>query len=95
MINTGGSIQEYDAKLFQSMYVVYNGPSKLIQSNMQPGECFGFIGNKATVTIKLLGSVFVDSLTMEHIPSKLSPLGNIKSAPKEFFVCVIIIYFKI
>lgn len=89
--NSGGSIYEYNAILITSMFtiLVYNGPKKLIQSSMQPGECFGFVGDKASVTIKLLGSVFVDSITVEHIPSRLSPLENIKSAPKEFVVCVI------
>lgn len=69
--------------------LIQNGPTNLIQSNMHPGECFGFIGDKASVTIQLLGTVFVDSITVEHIPCQLSPSGNIESAPKEMFVCVI------
>lgn len=69
--------------------LIQNGPHKLIQSNMEPGECFGFPGDKASITIKLLGFVFVDSVTVEHILRQLSPLDNIKSAPKKFVVCVI------
>lgn len=89
--SSGGSIYNYNAKLFTTMFglLVYNGPRKIIQSNMKPSECFAFHGEQASVTIKLLGPVFIEAISLEHISQELLPNENLLNAPKEFSVYVI------
>ena len=65
-----------------------NGPEKLIQTLMHPGECFRFKGKEATVFIRLIGKSILDSVTIEHIPKKMSPTSEVKSAPRTFAVSV-------
>lgn len=72
-----------------------NGPEKLIQAPMHPGECFRFKGKAASVFIRLIGKAILDSVTVEHIPKKMSPTGEVKSAPRMFSVSVNIFPFTV
>lgn len=72
-----------------------NGPEKTIQATMHPGECFTFRGNKATVFIRLVCNAIVDAVTVEHLTAKMSPTGDVSSAPKEFSVSVNIFPFSL
>lgn len=65
-----------------------NGPEKVIQSTMHPGECFRFQGNKGTVYIRLANDAILDAVTVEHLTMQMSPTGEVSSAPKEFSVSV-------
>lgn len=65
-----------------------NGPEKLIESLTQYGECFTFKGKQATVLIRLFASAFLDAVTIEHIPRKMSPSEDVTSAPRKFSVSV-------
>lgn len=57
-----------------------NGAHRAIQPSIQPGECFAFTG-PGELVIKLIKTVFIDAVTVEHIPAQISPDGNILSAP--------------
>lgn len=63
-----------------------NGPCTMIQSSSDLGECWAFKGNKGTAIIKLLGRVRINAVSIEHISPKISPTGDIVTAPKEFSV---------
>lgn len=67
-----------------SKYFV-NGAQSVIQPSILPGECFAFTG-KGEVTIKLIGDVFIDAVSIEHIHPNMSPIGIIVSAPNIFSV---------
>lgn len=62
-----------------------NGAHRVIQPSVQPGECFAFHG-PGEVIIKLIRTVFIDAVAIEHIPPQISPDGNISSAPGCFDV---------
>lgn len=62
-----------------------NGAQHVIQPSIYPGECFAFTG-AGEITIKLIGDVFIDAVSIEHILPNMSPDGHIKSAPHEFNV---------
>lgn len=64
------------------------GPEKIIEKFMEPGECFRFKGQKATVFIRLLADAFLNAATIEHITPQLSLTGDILSAPRVFNVSV-------
>ncbi|KAF2893224.1 hypothetical protein ILUMI_12943 [Ignelater luminosus] len=63
-----------------------NGPRSIIQPTVLPGECWAFKGTSGAVTIKLLGPVFINGVSLEHISKAISPSGEIDSAPKEFSI---------
>lgn len=65
-----------------------SGPEKIIEKSMEPGECFRFKGQKATVFIRLVADAFLDSAAIEHITPQLSLTGDISSAPRVFNVSV-------
>ncbi|KAF5280678.1 hypothetical protein FQA39_LY05326 [Lamprigera yunnana] len=63
-----------------------NGPRQIIQPNVLPGECWAFKGSKGSVVLKLLGPVFIESVSLEHISKSISPTGQIDTAPKNFSI---------
>ncbi|XP_031348875.1 SUN domain-containing protein 1-like [Photinus pyralis] len=63
-----------------------NGPRQILQPGVLPGECWAFKGSTGYALIKLLGPVFIDSVSIEHISKAISPTGKIDTAPKEFAV---------
>ncbi|XP_037912160.1 SUN domain-containing protein 3 isoform X2 [Hermetia illucens] len=65
---------------------VQNEPGNLIRESLSPGDCYAFKGTNSTVTIRLMTKVYIDSVTVQHIPENLAPDGNISSAPKDFSV---------
>lgn len=60
-----------------------NGALRMIQPSVEPGECFAFSG-RGEVVIALIKSVFIQAISVEHIPKQISPDGNISSAPTGF-----------
>lgn len=62
-----------------------NPPRRIIQPSVFPGECFSFNG-KTSIVIKLMGKIFIDAVSLEHIPLELSPDKKNLSAPKEFLI---------
>lgn len=97
--NSGGRVAGLgpDTELFYSCNIFLqligcpfkrNGPEKLIEPLTQYGEFFRFKGKKASVFIKLFHKAFLDSVTVEHIPRKMSPTEEVTSAPRNFSVSV-------
>ncbi|XP_013115796.1 SUN domain-containing protein 5 [Stomoxys calcitrans] len=66
-----------------------NPPIKLLQSGMEPGNCFTFKNDEANVTIQLAHSIFIDEILLDHITKKQSPIGDTSSAPKDFRIVAI------
>lgn len=62
-----------------------NGPNRAIQPSIYPGECFAFTGT-GEIIIKLIKTVFIDAVGIEHILPQMSPNGNILNAPSNFSV---------
>jgi SUN domain-containing protein 1/2 len=65
-----------------------NSARTVIQAGVLPGQCWAFPGEEGYVVIKLATDVEITHVTVEHIPKRLSPSGDIKSAPKNFGVLV-------
>ncbi|XP_033100315.1 protein MLP1-like [Anneissia japonica] len=63
-----------------------SSPRMVIQPDMNPGNCWAFVGTQGYVVIQLSNFVKITSFSMEHIPKSLSPTGNIDSAPNNFSV---------
>lgn len=66
-----------------------NGPRVMLQPGTLPGECWAFKGSEGTAIIELVGHVFIQCISIEHLSKKLSPTGEISAAPKEFSVKVL------
>ena len=58
------------------------------QPDVHPGKCWAFPGSQGHALIQLARKITPIAVTMEHISQKVSPSGNISSAPKEFSVYV-------
>lgn len=68
---------------------VLNSPQLVIKpTSSQPGDCFAFKGSEGSITIQLMGRIFVDTISIEHITEAQSPNGRIDSAPNQFSVYV-------
>ncbi|XP_054415185.1 SUN domain-containing protein 3 isoform X3 [Pongo abelii] len=61
-------------------------PDIILQPDVYPGKCWAFPGSQGHTLIKLATKIIPTAVTMEHISEKVSPSGNIYSAPKEFSV---------
>jgi len=61
-------------------------PGMVLRPGTSPGQCWAFRGSTGTVVIRLSSPVAVSAVTLEHIPSTLSPDGSVNSAPKDFSV---------
>lgn len=68
-----------------SLPIVANSPRHMIQPSILPGECFAFIG-RGEITIKLVKSIVVDAISVEHILAEMSPTVDISNAPNHFSV---------
>ena len=68
-------------------------PRVVIQGTVQPGNCWGFKGDKGDLFIKLAAQITPTSFSLEHIPKELSINGKIDSAPQNFTVYVTINHF--
>uniref|UniRef100_A0A1A9WJN2 SUN domain-containing protein n=1 Tax=Glossina brevipalpis TaxID=37001 RepID=A0A1A9WJN2_9MUSC len=65
---------------------VANPPGRILESKMEPGNCFAFRHGTAIVTINLPQLILIDQIGVQHISKKQSPNANIASAPKDFTV---------
>nr|XP_023399972.1 SUN domain-containing protein 3 [Loxodonta africana] len=63
-------------------------PDIILQPDVHPGKCWAFAGSQGHTLIKLAKKIVPTAVTMEHISEKISPSGNISSAPREFSVYV-------
>jgi Sad1 / UNC-like C-terminal len=87
-----------DTKMLDSDYYFYifnwleipihrRVPQLVLNPSNQPGQCFAFkpVGD-ATIVIRLMDKVHVESVSLVHITAAESPTGKVDSAPKEFSV---------
>ncbi|XP_049865473.1 SUN domain-containing protein 2-like [Pectinophora gossypiella] len=58
----------------------------MLRPGSLPGECWAFRGATGEATIRLLGTVQVTGVSLEHIPAHISPTKDISSAPRVFTV---------
>ncbi|KAI5641966.1 SUN domain-containing protein 2-like [Phthorimaea operculella] len=56
----------------------------MIRPGTLPGECWAFKGHKGEAIIRLLGTIYVSGISVEHIPPHISPTKDISSAPRVF-----------
>ncbi|XP_007659855.1 SUN domain-containing protein 3 [Ornithorhynchus anatinus] len=61
-------------------------PDVILQPAVHPGNCWAFPGPQGHAIIKLARKVIPKAVTLEHISERISPSGNITSAPKDFSI---------
>uniref|UniRef100_A0A8D2J3W5 SUN domain-containing protein n=2 Tax=Varanus komodoensis TaxID=61221 RepID=A0A8D2J3W5_VARKO len=61
-------------------------PDIILQPKTQPGECWAFPGHQGETIVKLAMEVIPRAVTIQHISKKVSPTGEISSAPKDFSI---------
>uniref|UniRef100_A0A8C9ASY5 SUN domain-containing protein 3 n=1 Tax=Prolemur simus TaxID=1328070 RepID=A0A8C9ASY5_PROSS len=86
---TSESYKNHKAKLYWHGIGFLNyemPPDIILQPDVYPGKCWAFPGSQGHTLIKLARKIIPTAVTMEHISEKVSPSGNISSAPKEFSV---------
>lgn len=91
--SAGGSIHSIGDTAISTGFISYyvgtrssNAPLRIIQPTNAAGECFGYYGQVGEVVIRLQQRVFIEAISVDHIDVKMSPSGNINSAPKRFNV---------
>ncbi|KAL0279302.1 UNVERIFIED_CONTAM: hypothetical protein PYX00_000895 [Menopon gallinae] len=62
------------------------GPSSILQTWKEPGECWSFKGSRGRVQIELSDRIHITGVTLEHIPRPLASPANIHSAPRTFSI---------
>ncbi|XP_019734551.1 SUN domain-containing protein 3-like isoform X2 [Hippocampus comes] len=72
---------EWDFRKAVRPQVVIEGKSEL-----NPGNCWAFAGQRGNLTVSLSHAVHVTGVTLGHIAKSISPTGDIPHAPKEFSV---------
>jgi len=63
-----------------------SSPREVIQPDVHPGKCWSMQGGSGYVTIKLSMPIILEAVSIEHIPKKVSPTGNLDTAPRDFTV---------
>ncbi|KAF9410552.1 hypothetical protein HW555_010401 [Spodoptera exigua] len=58
------------------------GARAMIRPGVLPGECWAFKGSRGEATIRLLGTVRITGISIEHIPPHIAPTREISSAPR-------------
>ncbi|XP_061441779.1 SUN domain-containing protein 3 isoform X2 [Rhineura floridana] len=61
-------------------------PDVILQPNYHPGNCWSFPGNRGETVVRLAKEIIPRAVTIEHISKKVSPTGEISSAPKDFAI---------
>lgn len=82
VIDTGDTIEHiiYESSVGWVLHVLTSllcreclGANAIITPGTLPGECWAFKGSRGEATIKLLGTVLVTGVSLEHIPPHISP----------------------
>ncbi|XP_072942128.1 SUN domain-containing protein 3-like [Epargyreus clarus] len=93
VIDTGDTTEHaiYESPVGWVLYVVSSvlcrdcpGAAAILRPGTLPGECWAFKGSRGEATIRLLGTVYVTGVSIEHIPAHISPTREISSAPRLF-----------
>ncbi|XP_045763826.1 SUN domain-containing protein 1-like [Maniola jurtina] len=93
IVDTGETLEHivYDSPVSWVLHMISSalcrdcpGASSIIRPGTLPGECWAFRGSRGEATIRLLGTVHVHGVSLEHIPPHISPTREISSAPRSF-----------
>ncbi|XP_026491811.2 SUN domain-containing protein 3-like [Vanessa tameamea] len=93
VIDTGDTLEHviYESPVGWMLHVISSllcrdclGASAIIRPGTLPGECWAFKGARGEATIRLIGTVHVTGISLEHIPPHISPTREISSAPRLF-----------
>ncbi|XP_072859971.2 SUN domain-containing protein 3 isoform X2 [Pogona vitticeps] len=61
-------------------------PDVILEPNVHPGNCWSFPGKQGETVVRLAKKIIPRAVTIEHISKKVSPTGEISSAPKDFVI---------
>ncbi|KAJ8724946.1 hypothetical protein PYW07_015904 [Mythimna separata] len=95
VLDTGDTIEHviYESPVGWALHLLTSwvcreclGARAMIRPGTLPGECWAFKGPRGEATIRLLGTVRITSISIEHIPPHISPTREISSAPRLFQV---------
>lgn len=82
VVDTGDTIEHfvYETPVTWMLHVFTSllcrdcpGATAIIQPSTLPGECWAFKGSRGEATIRLLGTVNLSGVSMEHIAPHISP----------------------
>ncbi|XP_042332863.1 SUN domain-containing protein 3 isoform X4 [Sceloporus undulatus] len=68
------------------MFPFVKSPDVILEPNYYPGNCWPFPGNRGEIVVRLAKEIIPRAVTIEHISKKVSPTGEITSAPKDFVI---------
>ncbi|XP_060637513.2 SUN domain-containing protein 3 [Anolis sagrei] len=86
---TTRSYRHDKAKYFWKSFVILpfvKSPDVILEPNCYPGNCWPFPGNQGEIVVRLAREIILKAVTIEHISKKVSPTGEISSAPKDFVI---------
>ncbi|XP_041973401.1 SUN domain-containing protein 2-like [Aricia agestis] len=95
VIDTGSTVEHfvYESPASWMLYALSSavsrgcvGATTMLQPGTLPGECWAFKTGSGEATIRLIATVQVAGVSLEHIPAHISPRGDISSAPRQFVV---------
>ncbi|CAF0845162.1 unnamed protein product [Didymodactylos carnosus] len=61
-------------------------PDIMIRPGRLPGQCFPFKGDQGSIVVKLAVPVVPTEFVLEHLSKRISIVGHVNSAPKNFTV---------
>ncbi|XP_022829490.1 SUN domain-containing protein 2-like [Spodoptera litura] len=95
VLDTGDTVEHviYESPVGWALHVLTSwmcreclGARAIIRPGVLPGECWAFKGSRGEATIRLLGTVRITGISIEHIPPHIAPTREISSAPRLFQV---------
>lgn len=74
-----------------------NPPINMLRPSLMPGSCFGFRGSQASITLHLAKTIYVEQISLTHVPKEMTPSECVTNAPKDFevYVCFFQISFHV
>ncbi|XP_017856751.1 PREDICTED: SUN domain-containing protein 3 [Drosophila arizonae] len=63
-----------------------NPPINMLRPSLMPGSCFGFRGSQATISLHLAKTIYVEQISLTHVPKEMTPSKCVNNAPKDFEV---------
>ncbi|CAH0628967.1 unnamed protein product [Chrysodeixis includens] len=91
ILDTGDTMEHiiYESPVGWALYMLTaflcrecTGANAMIRPGTLPGECWAFKGSRGEAIIRLLGTVKISGISIEHIPPHISPTREISSAPR-------------
>ncbi|XP_063160299.1 SUN domain-containing protein 3 [Candoia aspera] len=61
-------------------------PDIILEPSYYPGNCWPFPGSQGEAVVRLAMEIVPRAVTIQHISKKVSPTGEISSAPKDFAI---------